>query len=190
MKNGKGLSRMSFSSRRYFDIGDPDSGSKSGMTAKISLIACIGKNRELGYKNDLIWKIPEDLAYFKKITKGHAVVMGQKTFESIGKVLPGRINIVLSRSDNFSPTGVSVARSMNDALELAKHKEKEEVFFIGGGNVYSQAIGFADKLYLTIVDSSAKADVFFPDYSEFKTIEKVGKSEYKGIGYEYLVLTR
>ncbi len=160
------------------------------MTAKISLIACIGKNRELGYKNDLIWKIPDDLKYFKKMTKGHVVIMGQKTFESIGRALTGRINIVLSRSDNFSPSGVLVVGSMDQALDKARAVGDKEIFFIGGANVYSQAIKFADKLYLTLVDKNAKADVFFPDYTEFKTIEKVGKGEYKGIGYEYLILTK
>jgi dihydrofolate reductase len=156
----------------------------------ISLIACIGKNRELGYKNDLIWKIPEDLAYFKKTTQGHVVIMGQRTFESIGRPLPNRVNIVLSDEKKFKSKSVLVARSMDEAIDIARQKEKAEVFFIGGAYVYSQAIKFADKLYLTQVHESSKADVFFPDYSDFKQVEKVGQGEYKGIRYEYLILTK
>ena len=153
----------------------------------ISLIACVGNNRELGYKNDLIWKIPEDLAYFKKITKGHAVIMGQKTYESIGHPLPNRTNIVLSDNMDFHPDGVLVARSMDEAIEVAKENEKEEIFFIGGAFVYSQSIKFADKLYLTLVDASAPADAFFPDYSDFSILENVGSGEYKGISYKYVL---
>jgi len=156
----------------------------------ISLIACIGKNRELGYKNDLIWKIPEDMNYFKKTTRGHVVVMGQKTYQSIGKPLAGRINIVLSDDKKFSPEGVVIARSMDEALELARQNEKKEIFFIGGAYVYSQAIKFADKLYLTQVDDSAKADAYFPNYLKFKIIEKVGEGEYKGIKYAFLILKK
>lgn len=156
----------------------------------ISLIACVGKNRELGYKNDLIWKIPEDLAYFKQITNGKPIIMGQKTFESIGRPLPNRENIVLSKDKNFSPIGVRVAGSLDEALGIAKKLEKDEIFFIGGGFVYSQAIKIADKLYLTEVEDTAPADVFFPDYSDFDSIEKVGIGEYKGIKYSFLILTK
>jgi len=156
----------------------------------ISLIACIGKNRELGFKNDLIWKIPEDLAYFREVTKGHVVIMGQKTFESIGRPLPNRTNIVLSDDPNFSPQGITTVRSMNEAINQAEKIEDDEIFFIGGAYVYSQAIKFADKLYLTLVEDSAQADVFFPEYPSYKLLEKKGKGEYKGIKYEYLILTR
>ena len=156
----------------------------------ISLIACVGNNRELGYKNDLIWKIPEDLAYFKKTTKDHVIVMGQRTYESIGRPLPERINIVLSDDLSFHPDGVMVARSMDEVMELAKKHEKKEMFFIGGAFVYSQAIKFADKLYLTLVDEVAPADVFFPDYDDFEALEKVGEGRYKDIDYEYMIYAK
>jgi dihydrofolate reductase len=156
----------------------------------ISLIACVGKNRELGYKNDLIWKIPEDLEYFKRVTSGHPIIMGLKTYFSIGRPLPDRVNIVLSDDPKFSADGIKVAKSMEEALKIAEATQSNEVFFIGGGFVYSQAIKIADKLYLTLVDDSANADVYFPDYSQFTKVEKIGAGEYKEIAYKYLVFTK
>ncbi len=156
----------------------------------ISLIACIGRNRELGYENDLIWKIPDDMAYFKAMTKGHAIIMGQRTFESIGRALPGRTNIVLSDDANFNPSDVIVARTMDEALKQAKDKETDEIFFIGGAFVYSQSIKFADKIYLTIVDDEAQADAFFPEYSDFDKLEKKSKGSYKGIDYNFVILSK
>ncbi len=156
----------------------------------ISIIACIGKNRELGYNNDLIWKIPEDLKYFKSVTSGHVVIMGQRTYESIGRALPERTNIVLSDKADFAPSDAIVARSMDDALSKANEYEEVEIFFIGGAYVYSQAIEFADRLYLTLVDDSAHADSFFPKYDEYVELEKVDQGSYKGIKYKFIVLEK
>lgn len=167
-----------------------DDKAKNRNPPTISLIACIGQNRELGYKNDLIWKIPEDMAYFRQITSGHVVVMGQRTYESIGRPLPKRINVVLSDNIDFHPDGVLVARSMDEALELARDNESEEIFFIGGAYVYSQAIKFADKLHLTLVDATSTADTFFPKYDDFEPIEKVREGEYKGTKYEFVIFDK
>lgn len=151
----------------------------------ISIIAVIGKNRELGKDNDLIWNLPSDLKRFREITKGHPVIMGRKTFESIGHPLPNRMNIVISRQDNIP--GVIVVHSLDEAIEKAKGND--EIFVIGGGSVYAAAIDKVDRLYLTIVDATAPgADTFFPDYSRFTKILFEEPHEENGIHYTYRTL--
>jgi dihydrofolate reductase len=137
---------------------------------KVSIIAALAENLAIGKNNRLLWRIPEDLKRFRRLTTGHAVVMGRKTFESIGRALPERKNIVISRDPDFKPENCLVASSFEDALEKAREIEKEEIFIIGGGQVYEQAIKQADKLYLTLVPGNYEADVFFPDYSSFRKI--------------------
>ena len=163
---------------------------KSEKKVLISIIASVGKNRELGKDNDLIWKIPEDLKYFKKVTLGHPVIMGEKTFHSIGRSLPGRTNIVLSRNAEFSCKDCIAAGSIKDAIETARKIEGKEIFFIGGASVYGQAIDLADKIYLTIIDAEGDADVFFPDYSKFKKTKQVGGGSFMGISYRFIVFEK
>lgn len=128
----------------------------------ISLIVAIGKNNELGKENKLLWSLPADMKHFKETTSGHTVIMGRKTFESIGKALPNRKNIVITRDTNFQSEGIEIAHSLEEALELFKNTD-EEVFVIGGGEIYKQAIEKADKLYITHVEAEDKdADSFFP----------------------------
>jgi len=164
---------------------------------KISLIAAIGKNRELGRGNELIFKIPEDMKFFREKTRGHAVIMGRKTYESIGHPLPNRKNIVITRDSNFMTpdSSVKIAHSMEEALEFGKSIESPpaggEVFIIGGAQVYTLALPFADKLYLTLVNKEVKdADAFFPDYSEFKKVLFERKSRDKNYSYTFLDLTK
>ena len=134
----------------------------------ISIIAAIGKNRELGKNNKLLWHIPEDFKKFKQLTSGHIVIMGRKTFESIGKPLPNRINIIVTRNRSWTPLGCTVCYSLEEAINLAK-KKINEIFIIGGAEIYKQGIQYADKLCLTLVNQEyPEADAFFPDYSEFK----------------------
>lgn len=134
--------------------------------ARVSIIAAIGKNRELGRRNELIWRIREDLQRFKKITTNHPIIMGRKTYESIGKPLPERTNIVVTRSVKEIP-GCVVTHSFEAALELAQKIDPEEVFVIGGAELYAQAVPFADRMYLTLIESEvADADVFFPPYKD------------------------
>ncbi|MFZ2149902.1 MAG: dihydrofolate reductase [Minisyncoccia bacterium] len=129
----------------------------------ISLIAAIGKNYELGQKNALLWDMPADMKHFRDTTKGHTVIMGQKTFESIGKPLPNRRNIVVTRNDSFRAEGVEISMSLEDTLELFKDVP-EEVFVIGGGEIYKQSIDKADKLFITHVNKNfPDADTFFPE---------------------------
>lgn len=157
----------------------------------ISIIACIGKNRAIGRDNKLLWRLPEDLKHFRTITSGHPVIMGQKTFESLGsKLLPGRTNIVLSKDDKFRAEDCTVAHSIEDALAESKKVNANEIFFIGGGQVYAQALPLADKLYLTVVDDSPAADTYFPDYSAFGKVSKTGEGQSGNLHYEFLELTK
>ncbi len=135
----------------------------------ISIIAGIGKNNELGKENALLWHLPADLMYFKKITSGHTVIMGRKTFESIGRPLPNRQNIVITRDTSYAKEGILVANSLEQALSLSipgmdiVNKGDLEVFIIGGAEIYKQAINIADKLYITHINAEDKdADSFFP----------------------------
>ena len=158
---------------------------------KISLICAIAENRAIGRNNKLLWDIPDDLRHFKEITKGHAVVMGQKTFESIGHPLPHRKNIIITNDQNFKAAGCIIAYSIEEAFAKAKEVEKEEIFVIGGGSIYAQTIGLADKLYLTIVgEEILDADTFFPDYSEFKNILSEEPRESNGLRYKFVELVK
>ncbi len=157
---------------------------------RISLIAAFSENRVLGKDNRLLWNIPNDQKRFKKITLGHVVIMGRKTYESIGRLLPNRTNIIISREPKSSEDSGIFVTSLEEALEKAREIEKEEVFIIGGGQIYSEAISLADKLYLTIVKGNFEGDVFFPDYSEFKKIVYQQEETSNNYSYSYLDLEK
>ena len=158
----------------------------------ISTICVTNKNRAIGYQNKLLWDIPDDLKHFKKITKGHTVVMGDKTFESLKGPLPNRNNVIISLNKNYKANGCFVVHSIEEALKVAKEKEQNnEIFIIGGGSIYKQMLPFTDKLYLTIVDDEPESvDTYFPDYSEFKNIISEEEHEYNGLKYKFVELTR
>lgn len=154
----------------------------------ISIIAAIGQNRELGKNNKLLWDIPEDMEHFRSITKGHAVIMGRKTYESIGHALPQRPNIIITNDPSFTtPDDCFIVHSLEEAIHVGKTKEEQELFIIGGATIYKQAIDIADKLYLTIVHASFDADAFFPDYSRFENV--LSKKEGADSHYTYSFLT-
>jgi len=175
----------------------------------ISIIAAIGKNRELGKNNKIPWHVPEDFRRVKTVTSGHPIIMGRKTWDSLPlKPLPNRTNIIITRDKTFNPhknhhkfsnckncegLGCGVVYSLDQAVELAKKKPgSSEIFVIGGGQIYEQAIekGLVDKLYLTIVDGNFDADTFFPDYSEFKKVVREESKESEGLRYKFLELIR
>ena len=137
----------------------------------ISIIAAIGKNNELGKRNELLWNLPADMKHFRDTTKGCTVIMGQKTFESIGNPLPNRRNIVLTQDDSFQPQGVEITHSLDELfklLEKTSDKDKE-IFIIGGGQIYKLFIEKADKLYITHVNAEfPDADTFFPEIDKNK----------------------
>ena len=127
----------------------------------LSLIAAIGKNNELGKGNRLLWHMPADMKHFREVTVGHPIIMGRKTFESLGRPLPNRRNIVITRDKTYTSHGVYIVNSLEEAIEQIK--DEDEVFIIGGAEIYKQAINIADKLDITEIDTTDEtADVFFP----------------------------
>ncbi|RKY02721.1 MAG: dihydrofolate reductase [Spirochaetes bacterium] len=129
----------------------------------ISIIASISKNGVIGKNNRLPWHIPEDLKWFKKNTMGKTIIMGRKTFDSIGKPLPGRKNIVITRNKSLKIEGCEIYHSISQALKkLSEEKKGEEIFIIGGESIYRETIALSNRLYLTIVDKEYDGDAFFP----------------------------
>ena len=127
----------------------------------ITIIAAVAKNNALGKDNQLLWHLPTDLKRFKKVTANHHVIMGRKTFESLGKPLPNRTNIIITRNPNFKAEGCVIVNSLQQAIETAK--EDENPFILGGAEIYKQAIEIADTLDITFVHHKFEADVFFPE---------------------------
>jgi len=127
----------------------------------ITIIAAIGNKNALGKDNQLLWKLPKDLKHFKTLTENHPVVMGRKTYESIGKPLPNRTNIVVSRKENWFQEGILIVSTLKEALKFAK-KINEDFFVIGGGEIYKQTMDVADRLEITQVNGDFEADTFFP----------------------------
>lgn len=155
----------------------------------ISLIVAMDKNRVIGVENKLPWHLPADLKRFKDLTLGHHIVMGRKTFESIGKPLPGRTNVVITRQSDYRPQGCTVVHSLEAAMMTSQGDS--EVFIIGGGELFKQALSFADKVYVTLIDTAVpRGDAYFPDLekSNWQLLEKTecepdGKNKFK---YSYL----
>lgn len=141
----------------------------------LTLIAAASENNALGKDNDLVWHLPDDFKRFKALTSGHYIIMGRKTFESFPKPLPNRTHIIITRQEDYKvPEGCIVVNSLKKAVEVCP--ENEEIFIIGGGQIYKQSIEIADKIELTRVHTTVEADVFFPEIDE--TIWEVIQSEY------------
>lgn len=140
----------------------------------ITIIAAIGKNRELGKDNQLLWHLPNDLKRFKKVTKGHDVIMGRKTYESLGKPLPNRVNIVITRNKDFSAPDCVLVHSLREALEKSTDTHP---YILGGAEIYKQSMDLANQLDLTLVDSSFEADAFFPEI-DLQKWEEVSREEH------------
>jgi dihydrofolate reductase len=164
------------------------------MNPRISLIAAIGHDRVIGTGTDLPWRLPGDLAHFKEITKGHPVIMGRKTWESLPekfRPLPGRANFVVTRSGWYEAAGAQTAFSFPEALSHAKEAEgSDEIFIIGGGELYRAALPFASRLYLTLVDDATPGTITFPDYPDFTNEVSRETREENGISYDWVVLER
>jgi dihydrofolate reductase len=166
--------------------------------ALLSIIVAMANNRAIGKDNQLLWHLPDDLHYFKRITMGKPIIMGRKTFESIGRALPGRLNIVVSRQQQWQHAGVSVVNSIDAALTLAKAQAlldgTDEIMLIGGAELYRAALPKADKLYITRVDANIEGDAFFPEIDErhWQEIsrEDVSASDNNPYDYAFCVLIR
>ncbi len=157
---------------------------------KISLIAAVANNLAIGKNNQLLWHLPEDLKRFKALTKGHAVVMGSKTYESLGRPLPDRTNIVIAKDPNYKAMGCIVVNSLDEAIKKAGEYEKEEIFIIGGGSIYAQFLPLANKLYITKVNKDFDGDVFFPNYDEFTKVIFEKHGQHEDLKYTFLELEK
>ena len=129
----------------------------------LSLIVAMAKNRVIGFENKMPWHLPAELAYFKRVTTGHPIIMGRKTFDSIGRPLPNRRNIVVSRNISFHSPGVEVANSLENALALCA---QDNPFVIGGASLYAEALTLAQQLYITEIDAELVGDTFFPPIND------------------------
>lgn len=165
---------------------------------RIALVAAVARNGVIGGDGALPWRISDDLKWFKKNTLGKPVIMGRKTYDSIGKALPGRDNIVLTRAPDFAARGIFIARTVRGALALgracAKSADAEEVCVIGGGDIYAQMVSGADRIYLSRVDAEPAGDATFPalnprDWRE-KKVGECGKTDKNEHACEFVILDR
>jgi len=177
---------MNFENIKDNKTADSSSPNKSSKFSKITIIAAIDQNNVLGKDNQLIWHLPEDLMRFKRLTTGHAIIMGRKTYESLPKALPNRHNIVITRNQNYSKEGITVCKSLEAAIECAS--DDEQPFVIGGGQVYEQAIELASKIELTRIHSQFEGDVFFPDIDLKKWFKKK-EERLKNHEFDYSFIT-
>lgn len=160
------------------------------MHPEISLIASLDEERGIGRGDQLLVRIPDDLKRFRQLTTGHPIIMGRKTFDSIGRPLPQRSNFVVTGNPDYQPSGVVIAHSLDEALGKASETEQQEIFIIGGAQIYAQAIDRANRLYLTLVEGSFGADIFFPDYSDFKREVFREEREFEQYRYKWINLER
>ncbi|HUC02161.1 MAG TPA: dihydrofolate reductase [Candidatus Paceibacterota bacterium] len=158
---------------------------------KLSLITAMGENRVIGTGGKIPWHLSADFARFKATTMGHPIIMGRKTFESIGRPLPGRTNIVVTRDADYRAEGCLVAGSLEGAIALAKKENASEAFVIGGEQIYKAALGMAQVIYLTLVHGTFEGDAFFPelDPAEWKLVasEPHAKDAANPFDYDFLI---
>ncbi|MGH9940148.1 MAG: dihydrofolate reductase [Blastocatellia bacterium] len=138
----------------------------------VSIIAAMDRERGIGVDNKLPWRLSTDLKRFRELTMGHHIIVGRKTFESIGRPLPGRRMIIVTRDGSCKAEGCDVVHSVEDAIRLARERGESEVFVCGGAEIYAQSIEVADRMYLTLVDAEVTADTFFPEFDEREWSER------------------
>ena len=155
----------------------------------ISIIAAMAENRVIGVNNSLPWRLPADLRHFRQLTTGHHVIMGRRNYESIGKPLPDRTNIVITRNPAYQAPGCWVKHSLAEALQNTQNDP--EVFIIGGAEIYRQAIGDADRIYLTLVHADISGDTFFPEFDmrEWRETSRVRHEADEKNSYAYSFVT-
>lgn len=155
------------------------------LPVRISIVAALARNRAIGRDNTMPWRLPEDLKRFKRLTLGHAVIMGRKTFESIGSPLSGRNNIVLTRSRDWAPSGCVVVHTLESAL--AAIDESQDAFVIGGAQIYALAMPFARHLYMTEIERDFDGDAFFPEFdrSDWREISRERHASGGPEGFDY-----
>lgn len=146
-------------------------------TPTLAAIVAMARNRVIGIHNQLPWHLPADLQHFKSITTGHAILMGRKTYESIGKPLPNRLNIILTRDPHYQATGCTAVQSLEAGIQVAKQQEKEHLFIIGGADIFRQTLPFISRLYLTIIHHEFTGDTYFPVF-ETEAWEETNRSDH------------
>lgn len=157
---------------------------------KLSLIVAIAKNGVIGVNNTLPWHLPEDLKRFRTLTMGHHIVMGRKTYDSLGRLLPGRTTVIVTRNQNYRVEGALIAHSLPDALAMCDNDD--EVFLIGGAELYQAGLALADTLYITEIDLEVEGDAHFPQipYAEFVETEREAHVSEKGLKFSYVTYER
>lgn len=163
-------------------------------TVTLSAIVAMASNRVIGHHNQLPWHLPADLKHFKEITTGHAILMGRKTHESIGRPLPNRINIILTRDPHYQANGCHVVTQLDDALKTAANHAASEIFIIGGAQVYTQLLPQTHRIYLTKIHQAFDGDTYFPELKTHEWDEKE-RIDYKAdeqnpCDYSFLILER
>lgn len=148
----------------------------------LSAIAAMASNRVIGKNGDLPWRIPEDFKFFKEKTMGHIMLMGRKTFDSLGKPLPGRLHVVLTRQKDYAPEGAHVFHDIQSALDFCRSQTEKwgnEVFVIGGGDIFRELLPMIDRIYLTEIHKEFEGDAFFPEFdrNEFREISRTPRTE-------------
>ena len=158
---------------------------------RISIIVAHSRNMVIGKANALLWRLPEDLKRFKKLTTSHPIIMGRKTYQSINRPLPDRTNIIVTRDKNLEIPRCIIVHSVIEAIEKAKEFDREEIFIIGGAEIYKETLPLVDRLYVTKVDLDVEGDAFFPEYSNIFT-KKISEEsgEFEGLKYSYLILEK
>lgn len=157
---------------------------------KLSIIVAIAKNRVIGINNTLPWHLPEDLKRFRALTMGHHIIMGRKTYDSLGRLLPGRTTVIVTRNTDYKVEGALIAHSLQDAIALCK--ADDEVFLIGGAELYQEGLKLSSKLYITEITLDVEGDAYFPEYSsdEWQESSREAHVSEQGLAFNYVTYVR
>jgi len=157
---------------------------------QLSIIVAIANNQVIGINNTLPWHLPDDLKRFRALTTGHHIIMGRKTYESLGRLLPGRTTVIVTRNKNYRLEGALIAHSLEGAVALCKNDD--EVFLIGGAELYQDGLKLADKLYITEVDLTVDGDAFFPEFdlNLWQETSREAHTSAQGLSFSYITYTR
>jgi dihydrofolate reductase len=157
---------------------------------KLSIIVAVAKNSVIGINNTLPWHLPEDLKRFRALTMGHHIIMGRKTYDSLGRLLPGRTTVIVTRNTDYKVEGALIAHSLQDAIALCK--ADDEAFLIGGAELYQEGLKLSNKLYITEIDLDVAGDAYFPEYSSDAWLESSREAHVseQGLAFNYVTYVR